>query len=114
MRLKKLLSNIWDKGPMQYLVRRRRELLTTLCQKLYQTHGGRWALWSSIRRKGVPARWPKVLEAMDNQLRHEISGRHAELGSALGEVLKCNYKEIAHNTSMVSLRRLVGGSATWI
>jgi hypothetical protein len=35
---------------------------------------------------------PKVSEAMNNQLPHEISGRHAELGLSSGEMMKCKYK----------------------
>jgi len=38
----------------------------------------------------------------------------AEVGSPQVEMPKCKYKELADNTSTVSLRRLVRGSATWI
>jgi hypothetical protein len=76
---------------MQYF--REGSFQPTLCQKLYQTHGGKVGIMVINSQKGrTSSLAPKVSEAMDNQLPHEISGRHAELGLCSGEMMKCKYK----------------------
>jgi hypothetical protein len=66
-------------------------------------------------QEGRTSSLPKVSEAVDYQLQREIS-RRQKLSLALlrGEVPKCKYRELAGNTSTVSLRRLVRSSATWV
>jgi hypothetical protein len=76
---------------MQYLARGASNPL--YARSYTQTHGGKVGIMVINSQKGrTSSLAPKVSEAMDNQLPHEISGRHAELGLCSGEMMKCKYK----------------------
>jgi len=79
---------------MQYLVERPGGASNPLYARSYtQTHGGEGGHYGhQFAERAYQLVGPKVSEAMDNQLPHEIPGRHAELGLCSGEMMKCKYK----------------------